>query len=218
MDQDLKKKTDQYYGYARTEMVDFIPGGCKRILDVGCGDGSFGRQVKVKFPDIQIHGIEMNRDAALKAKRNIDKVIISDIDKALRLIQNYYYDCIVFNDVLEHLPDPVDVLKRIKPKLKKDGAVLSSIPNVRYYPVIRDLLLHKNWSYTDEGILDYTHLRFFTERSIYDLFEAAGFRVDFITGISEHSFGRLFKLLNLLCPGKVSDMKYMQFACLSKIK
>jgi 2-polyprenyl-3-methyl-5-hydroxy-6-metoxy-1,4-benzoquinol methylase len=199
-------------------MIAFIPDGCKKILDVGCGEGRFGRHVKEKFPDVEIHGIEKNRGAALKAKTNIDKVLNNDIHGAIKLIKNNFYDCIVFNDVLEHLPDPVDVLKKIKPKLKKGGMILSSIPNVRFYPVIKELLLHKNWSYTDAGILDYTHLRFFTEKSIHELFEAAGYRVCLITGINEHYFGRLFKLLNLIFLGKISDMKYLQFACLSKIK
>ncbi len=199
-------------------MMVFIPAHCKRILDVGCGEGFFGKAIKEKFPEIVVHGIEKNKKAAVKAKKNLDAVINLDINKALNNVSDTFYDCVVFNDLLEHLADPIDILLKIKPKLKKDGIILASIPNVRYFPIITDLLIHKNWTYADEGILDYTHLRFFTENSIPIMFESAGYSVYSIVGINENSFGWGFKLLNLLCLGKLSDMRYLQFACLAKIK
>ena len=218
MNNDLNKKTQEYYSYSRQEMLEFIPENCRKFLDVGCGGGYFGCAVKDKLPDAEVHGIELNKDACIEAERNLDKVINSDINEALNHIEDNFYDCISFNDVLEHFADPVDVLIKIKPKLAKNGIILTSIPNVRYFEVVKDLILHKKWTYKDAGILDYTHLRFFTEKSIPELFEPAGYNVCSINGLNKNRFGLGFKALNFLLRGNLNDMKYLQFACVAKVK
>ncbi|MBP7734472.1 MAG: class I SAM-dependent methyltransferase [Spirochaetes bacterium] len=218
MNRDIVLKSQDYYARARSEMAVFIPGHCGTILDVGCGEGNFGRVVKERLPNVQIHGIEKNSGAALRARKNLDKVINQDIDRAIPKLSDAFYDCIVFNDLLEHLADPIDILIKIRPKMKKDGIILSSIPNVRFLPVVTDLLIHKNWTYGSEGILDYTHLRFFTEKSIVSLFESAGYTVSSVTGINKTNFSWRFRLVNFLCRGMFSDMAFMQFACVARKK
>ncbi len=218
MDRDIEHTCKEYFVRARNEMVAFIPDHCETLLDVGCAEGNFGKAVKERLPNVTIHGIEKNSHAALRAKKNLDKVINQDIDRAIPKLSNAFYDCIVFNDLLEHLVDPIEILTKIKSKMKKDGIILSSIPNVRFLPVMTDLLIHKNWTYGSVGILDYTHLRFFTEKSIVTLFESAGYTVKSITGINKNSFSWRFRLVNFLCCGFFSDMAYMQFACVARQK
>ncbi len=107
-----------------------------------------------------------------------------------------------------------DTLKR----KTKDGSVISgghlvaSIPNVRYFFNVVDLAVRGRWDYTEEGILDRTHLRFFTRSSMTRLLEECGFSVEAAIGINPTGSVK-FRLVNLLTLGRWSDMKYLQFAC-----
>ncbi|MGD0339955.1 MAG: class I SAM-dependent methyltransferase [Bacteroidota bacterium] len=205
-----------YYNRCRPEMMDFIPHSAKTILDIGCGEGLFGRQLKQKI-NAEVWGIEIDKTAGALAQTIIDKVYIGDIVRLIDDIPNNFFDCIVFNDVLEHLVDPFYILLRIKDKLTKDGVVVSSIPNVRYYYTLKDLLIKKQWKYEDEGILDKTHLRFFTLLSIVEMFKSLDYEIKTIKGINPIKSWKLV-LLNILSFGYLSDIKYLQFACVTKPK
>ena len=85
------------------------------------------------------------------------------------------FDYIIMGDVLEHLIDPMSTLKKLKPYLKKEGSFLLTVPNIRYWKTLIDLVLKDEWEYKDWGILDFTHLRFFTKKSLFRLF----FKMDF---------------------------------------
>ncbi len=205
-----------YYNRCRPEMMDFIPCSAKTILDIGCGEGLFGRQLKQKI-NAEVWGIEIDKTAGALAQTKIDKVYIGDIVQLIDDIPNNFFDCIVFNDVLEHLVDPFYILLRIKDKLTKDGVVVSSIPNVRYFYTLKDLLIKKQWKYEDEGILDKTHLRFFTLLSIVEMFNSLDYEIRTIKGINPIKSWKLV-LLNILSFGYLSDIKYLQFACVAKPK
>jgi len=215
---DLTQKNEKYYRYSRAEMLKFIPENCNIFLEVGCGGGFFGKTLKENHPSAVVHGIEICSEAAEEAKKNLDKVINSDINSAIDSLEDGFYDCFVFNDVIEHFADPVEILKKLKPKLKNGGYIVASIPNVRYFAVVKDLIVNKDWKYQEEGILDYTHLRFFTKKSIQYLFATAGFTVISIAGLNKNRFGLGFKILNFLFRGSFDDMKYLQFACVAKVE
>jgi len=119
---------------------------------------------------------------------------------------------------LEHLADPYTVLFNIKTKLNKNGVVVSSIPNVRYYSNLKKLLIDKQWQYEDLGILDKTHLRFFTEKSIKDTFDRLGYEIVKLSGINAFNPTWKFKLLNIITLGNLSDTKFAQFGCIAKNK
>ncbi|MGA9380414.1 MAG: class I SAM-dependent methyltransferase, partial [Phormidium sp.] len=168
IEQDLKKdyqkKASNYFELERHEMLKYVPEKACNILDVGCGCGNFGRLLKEKRP-VKVWGVEFNEDAATLAAQKLDQVICGSFNSSLNLPKNEF-DCIIFNDVLEHLVDPFTALIYAKYLLREGGLVVASIPNIRHFDTIWDLLVNKNWQYTDSGILDRTHLRFFTQRSI----------------------------------------------------
>ncbi|MGO9531618.1 MAG: class I SAM-dependent methyltransferase [Syntrophobacteraceae bacterium] len=210
----MNNKSGLYYKLGREDMLNFIPPGVRRILEVGCAEGNFGEILKRKGVS-EVWGIEVCENVAFEAKKKLDHVLVADIESGPLSLPTDYFDCIVFNDVLEHLRDPWSVLSKIRSSLTDDGFIVASIPNVRYFPNIKHLLIDGEWSYTDLGILDRTHLRFFTKKSIVDLFAKSGFKIHVLTGISEYN-SRKFNLLNLLFANKLDDMKYLQFACVAK--
>jgi GT2 family glycosyltransferase/2-polyprenyl-3-methyl-5-hydroxy-6-metoxy-1,4-benzoquinol methylase len=172
-------KAAQYYEYERTEVLEVVPQNAARILDVGCGSGWLGEQLKRRQGAV-VCGIEVVREAAERAVPRLDRVWNSPVETALAEIPDGSFDCIVTADVLEHLVNPWDVLARLRDKLSPGGTVVSSIPNVGHWDIIQDLL-EGNWRYTAEGLLDRTHLRFFTKRSIYELFWTAGLTIRQVT-------------------------------------
>jgi len=206
--------TSIYYINKREEMLQFIPEGSKKILEVGCGEGIFASAVKKKM-NAEVWGVELSDDAAKKAEKVIDKVFHADFTTIINTLPQNNFDCIVFNDVLEHIPDPFTLLENIKVLLKENGCVVCSIPNVRYIGNLVELLLKKDWQYKDGGILDITHFRFFTKKSIERMFSNAGYELVRIEGINPTKSMKV-KLLGWLSFGLFSDSKYMQFATVAK--
>jgi len=210
-----KSMYKQYFTYTRQEMLKFVPSNAKRILDVGCGGGIFGSIVKSNL-NSEVWGVEICQEAATNAMSKLDCVIAGDFESDnIRLPLNYF-DCIVFNDVLEHFKDPWTILSKSSRYLKEDGFIIASIPNLRYFYTLKELVINKEWKYVDAGILDKTHLRFFTEKTIKDMFQACGYRIINIEGINAIEFPWKFRLFNLLMMNKFEDMKYNQFACVAQ--
>ena len=214
MNLDLSIKPDVYYAQTRPEMISFIPKSAGKILDVGCGEGMFGWQLKQKL-NAEVWGVELDNNAAALAQKKINRVLIGDISQLIHELPDAYFDCIVFNDVLEHLVDPFDLLLQIKHKLNAEGVVVCSVPNVRYISVLKQLLVKKQWRYESEGVLDKTHLRFFTQKSLIDTFNSLGYEVLKIEGINAMQSWK-FKLLNVISLGYLSDTRYLQIACVAK--
>lgn len=168
-----------YYLHARPEVVDLVPITAQRILDVGCGAGGLSATLKAR-QSAEIHGVEIVEQAAEHARHHLDHVWNSGIEAALPELPDGYYDCIVIADVLEHLLDPLFVLSELKKKLTGNGKLIASIPNIQNWGVLSELLQGK-WDYRSEGILDRTHLRFFTRKSVQELFWSAGLRIARLT-------------------------------------
>jgi Methyltransferase domain/Glycosyl transferases group 1 len=115
-------------------------------------------------------------EAAARARGRLDEVFEGDVERLELPFEDAAFDCVVCGDVLEHLRDPERFLQRTRSWLAKDGRIVASLPNVRHHSVV-SALLEGNWSYEPAGLLDETHLRFFTRRDMFDLFEQAGFEV-----------------------------------------
>lgn len=162
-----------YYSYDRPEVRALIPERATTILDVGCGTGRLGAAVK-ESRDCFVMGIELNPEMAHEARAVLDDVIVGSVDDKAGNLPAGYFDCIVLADVLEHLQDPGSVLRKLKLALKEHGTIVASIPNVRHWSVVKPLL-EGRWNYEDAGILDRTHLRFFTKDSMIRLLTDAGY-------------------------------------------
>ena len=214
---DFSVKPEEYYIQPRLEMLDFIPKTVNKILDVGCSSGLFGALLKRDLK-AEVWGVEFDASVGALAKEKLDKVLVGDVCQLVDDLPNKYFDCVVFNDVLEHLADPFTLLLKIKEKLALRGVVVCSIPNVRYFYTLRDILIKKQWKYEDNGILDKTHLRFFTQKSIIDMFNTLDYKILKMEGINEIGFSWKFTLLNTLFLGNLSDTKYVQFACVVEPK
>lgn len=170
-----------YYHFTRPELVALVPEGAKRVLDVGCAAGMMGAALKERG-SVEVIGVEINPAVAHEAANRLDKVIVGDVEEVTLPYPEGYFDAIVLGDVLEHLRDPWALLKRLRPYLVENGRLVASIPNVANISVLRDLVRGK-WQYRDAGILDRTHLRFFTLDSIREMFTNAGYRISSLSRI-----------------------------------
>lgn len=204
-----------YYSNTRGEMAGFIPIGCKRILDVGCSEGNFGKYLMDRN-GAEVWGAELSDTAAAAASQKLHKVFQGDFQTILPQLPGAYFDCLVFNDVLEHFTNPEMIVKQCRTLLTPGGYIVSSIPNVRYIGNLVEVLIKKDWEYKSGGILDQTHYRFFTKKSIIRMFTEAGFTVVTCTGINP---AKSFKtwLLGALTLGHMSDVKFLEFATVAKM-
>jgi 2-polyprenyl-3-methyl-5-hydroxy-6-metoxy-1,4-benzoquinol methylase len=128
----------------------------------------------------QVYGVEINPDAASQLEGVYAGYWIGDVEQVNLPADFKGFDCIVFADVLEHLRDPWATLKRYLQWLKPDGYVVASIPNVRNIALLYNLVIRGRWHYEDSGLLDRTHLRFFTREEILNLFAGAGLEVELV--------------------------------------
>lgn len=198
-DTSFNNDSSDYFRQERKEIDLLIPEGTLKVLDVGCGEGILGKRLLEKGV-AEVVGIEVKKDVAKKAECNITRVICGDVERLEELpFEKGYFDCIIFADVLEHLKEPLLVLEKFKYYLSDSGVVIASIPNVRYLGVI-NMLVEGYWRYYKHGILDRTHLRFFTKKEIEVFFKNAGFE---ITGITENIDNNAYNSLSNPLSGEI---------------
>jgi len=213
---DFSIKPKGYYVDKREEMLKYIPEGIKTSLEFGCGYGCFSAQIREKF-GTETWAIEIDKRAAEEAAKKLDRVINAEAHESLKDVPDNYFDCIIFNDILEHLVDPYSLLISVVKKLTDDGVIVTSIPNVRYWYNYINFTVRGNWDYQDWGTLDKTHLRFFTSRSILNMFKHLGFELLLMEGIKPTT-SKKFRLLNILLLGSLEDLKYLEFAAVVRPK
>jgi O-antigen biosynthesis protein len=167
---DLNNKNSSH-----TLIVELVGHG-KRVLDVGASTGYLARALTER--GCRVTGIELDPESARQAEEHCDRVISGNVENLdlYEKLGDEPFDVIVFGDVLEHLEDPLRALERFKPFLGSGGHVVASIPNVAHGSV-RLALLQGRFEYRSLGLLDNTHLRFFTRESVGGLFEDAGFLI-----------------------------------------
>ncbi|NIA14336.1 MAG: glycosyltransferase [Nitrospiraceae bacterium] len=178
-----------YYRKSRPDLARFVPPSVRRVLDVGCGCGDFGRLLKSHGVK-EVHGIESVERACEIAQGALDGAVLGSIEEMELPYEDGYFDCITFGDVLEHLVDPAAALRKVTRVLADDGFILMSIPNVRFYAIV-GMLGNGRWQYVDAGIMDRTHLRFFTAHEMRELVEDAGLEVLEIDALSYLKPGRI---------------------------
>lgn len=164
----------------RNDIFVLIPNDVSRVLDIGCSTGALGEQIKQRNNNAEVVGIEFDEQMAEVAEKKLDKVIVGDVENInlADLFQPDYFDCIIFADILEHLKNPWEILKSSVNFLNDGGVVIASVPNIRHYTTIVNLLFKGYWPYRERGIHDRTHLRFFTLRNIRELFQYANLNIE----------------------------------------
>lgn len=160
-------------------VLGLIPESARRVVEVGCSTGTLAQALKVRRPGVQVTGLELDPKAADIARQRCDQVLQLDIEQADGALYRDLAesDCWVFGDVLEHLRDPWRVLTEVRRVLAPGGCVIASIPNAQHWSVQARLNMGA-FNYEATGLMDRTHLRWFTRQTMLQLFDQAGLRVE----------------------------------------
>ena len=158
-----------------------IPEQYSRVLEIGCAAGLFREYFR---EDCEYWGVEPVSSIASAAATTLHRVIVGTFDEAAEQLPDNHFDLVVCNDVIEHMIDHDAFLESIKRKLTPDAIIMGSIPNVRYLRNLSQLMLKRDWEYQEDGILDRTHLRFFTEKSFKRCLRSHGYDIIDFRGIS----------------------------------
>ena len=167
-----------YHLNPRIEVASFLNEPPGVVLDIGCGGGATGKLIKEKFPGTRVIGIELNSHAAEHARQFLDTVICESVD-TINLVDhlgNLRVDTVLLLDILEHLYNPWQSLRRIRQWLQAGTRVIASVPNIRNIRTLDDLAGGR-WDYDKNGVLDITHVRFFTKGTLRQLFEQTGYQI-----------------------------------------
>jgi len=208
-----------YFGRVRSEILPHLPARLNRMLDVGCGEGVTSAYIKEQRPTLQwMGGIELVPDAASKAATVLDKVWCGDIERLNfdAEIPAGSLDVILCLDVLEHLVDPWAMVRRLSPLLHPQGQLVISVPNVRNWKFIRDLLFRGRFRYADAGLLDRTHLRFFVRETARELAEVGGLKVATLANAHPWKSNEARRVLSTLTGGALDDLMIKQFVVVAK--
>lgn len=165
---------ERMYDNDRADLLPLLKPARKRVLDIGCATGRLGGRL-LEMGAAEVVGVEMDAASAQEAAGRLTVVVTGDVEALELPYPDGYFDHILYADVLEHLRDPWSVTRKHRRLLAPGGTAVASVPNVRQWRVLRDLLLGR-WRYTDSGLMDIGHLRFMTRREIRQLFEQAGYR------------------------------------------
>ena len=172
-----RNKDEGYSSIVRWDMIELIPVGDHKILEVGCGAGQTLKKLKELGKAKEIVGIEINEQATQDLSGTLDRLYVGDVETIDLPHADKYFDYILFGDVLEHLINPRRVLHSCKSLLRDDGYIIASIPNIKHHSVLLRLIFFDEFQYTDAGILDSSHLRFFTKKEIVKMFKDEKFEV-----------------------------------------
>jgi len=172
-----KAKPGHYFAGARVDFVEDLPDSSDAaILEIGCGSGGTGHLAIVSGKCARYCGVELNEQAAFAAAQQLHEVIYGDVETLELPWAPEQFDVLIMSEVLEHLVDPWSILRKLHPLLKPGALVLAGSPNVSHYRVIL-MLLRGDWQLADSGLMDRTHLRWFTPRTYSRLFEETGYKV-----------------------------------------
>ena len=176
-------KENSYYEHPRRELFPFVPHQTRRLLDVGCGTGTLATLLKKERNLSEVVGIEIVEAAFHTAKQRLDNVLLGSVEDMDLPYEDGHFDCILCADVLEHLVEPEKALKKLSRVLAPDGVIVISIPNIQFHEA-SVMLLSGGWTYMEQGIMDTTHLRFFTRNELRSMIERAGLDVGAVSPLS----------------------------------
>lgn len=166
----------QHYGGIRNDVMKLVPDDVERVLDVGCASGITGQILKSRGVK-EVVGIDIEPAIADFAKERLDDVLIGDVEKLDIPYEDGYFDLIMYNDILEHLVDPWELLQKHKRLLSGRGRFIMGIPNIQHFHSLLNILKGR-WDYEETGLFAKIHLRFFCYRNIKDMVNSVDHRID----------------------------------------
>jgi 2-polyprenyl-3-methyl-5-hydroxy-6-metoxy-1,4-benzoquinol methylase len=211
-----------YRQNTRPEVMALLPplkAGLK-VLEIGCGEGRFTARIPGAA---ERWGIEPEERAAEIARTYLDRVFTMLFDDAKPALPHRYFDLVVCNDVIEHMVDHDAFLLEIRDFMSTDGLLVGSVPNVRFNQNLFNLIVLGDWHYQDSGVLDRTHFRFFTFRSMRRSLKQAGWTVMRLEGINTpRKSGFWLRTLAMrsfaaLCLLAGTDTRYIQIGFVAKL-
>jgi 2-polyprenyl-3-methyl-5-hydroxy-6-metoxy-1,4-benzoquinol methylase len=171
-------KVPQYFDGVRRDYIAALPHNPRaRILEIGCGDGGTGSLALSEGKCGYYAAVEIFPEAAAKASNRINEVVVGNVEQLKLPWQPDTFDALIMSEVLEHLIDPWATLRKLHPLLKPGALVFASSPNVSHRRVV-SMLIRGEWTLENAGIMDRTHLRWFTPKTYRELFESSGYCVD----------------------------------------
>ena len=216
VDEYYDDKSPEYFSGVRWDLVRAIAEDPKsRILEIGCGTGDTGAAALREGRCGQYCGIELNESAAEQARQQISEVIVGNVESIPLPWGKNSFDVLIISEVLEHLIDPWKVLRRLHPLMKPGAVVFASSPNISHYRVIK-MLLAGQWKLEDAGVMDRTHLRWFTPTSYSQMFESCGYRVESITSVTPMSWKT--KLINIITFNRMSHVFFVQINLCARVE
>lgn len=177
-EQNRKPNYSAGLGSHNRDLLAFIPGNARHVVEVGCNSGALAAAYKAINPSCLYEGIELDEQAAQTARNHCDRVLELDIESVGTEFFGKFSeaDCWVFGDVLEHLKDPWQVLARIRSVMPENGMIVACIPNAQHWSVQAKLCIG-DFRYQNEGLMNRSHLRWFTRATIFELFAQVGFQI-----------------------------------------
>lgn len=172
----MKTPDHGYYDNARREIEPLLPANLESVLEIGCGEGNTLLWLQHTGLAKTCKGIEILPDVASRGKAAGLDIIVADIENEGIPFKDQY-DLVLCLDVLEHLHDPWSTIKVITNSIKPGGYFIASIPNISHISILSDLIFRDQWAYSEAGILDKTHLRFFTRSTAQQLLSSAGLKI-----------------------------------------
>lgn len=209
IDQSYSAKPSHYFSGARAILVEQLPDAPgAAILEVGCGSGGTGALALATGKCGQYHGIEIEPVAAARAKTLLTEVLVGNVE-TMELTYPEAFDVIIISEVLEHLIDPWAVVSRLLRLLKPSGMLVATSPNVSHWRVI-GALFRGRFDYCEMGVMDRTHLRWFTPATFHQMFVDAGFVVDRVG--PSGGFGTVAHAVNRVTGGAIGHLFCTQIA------
>lgn len=204
-----------YFAGARKSFVEMLPVHEQgKLLEIGCGNGDTSAYARSQSKCGWCAGVELCEGPAKEAATKMDTVLVGDVEMLTLPYPEKYFDCLLMSEVIEHLRDPWGTLLRLRPYLKPGAWLVAGSPNVAHHTVLR-MLLGGRWDYASEGIMDRTHLRWFTPRTYRELFEGCGFNVVF-SGPAD-PLGIKARWVNRLTLGKLEHLLCRQICVLAQV-
>lgn len=198
-DQAYLNKEMGYFSQVRREILSLLPEKTGRVLEIGCGTGDTLSYLRQQGRCDWVGGVELASAAAAEARSKLDLLIEGNVETLALPFEDGSLDVILCLDILEHLVDPWGTVRKLDKALKPGGLLIASIPNARHFRLVFPLLFQGKWRYSEAGILDRTHLRFFVRESALELMGSSGLQVEKVcaTGLEKGSKSRIANMLTL---------------------